>query len=127
MANSEHVDILKKGVSIWNEWRRQNPKVKPDLSEAHLGLGEGTVFFGNLDLSLAGRNPAGYRDLRGFNLAETDLFKANLYRTDLRDATFRAQPGSGKPHGSEPSRGRFANGGPFGCPDLRSKPSRGVG
>ena len=87
MANSEHVDILKKGVSIWNEWRRQNPKVKPDLSEAHLGLGEGTVFFGNLDLSLAGRNPAGYRDLRGLNLAETDLFKANLYRTDLRDAT----------------------------------------
>lgn len=34
MANSEHIDILRKGVDAWNQWRKDNPSVKPDLSEA---------------------------------------------------------------------------------------------
>jgi hypothetical protein len=85
MANREHLEILKKGVKAWNQWRKQNPKVRPDLSEVHLGLGEGTVFFGNLDVSLVGSPPVGYADLRGLNLAETDLLKTNLYRADLSD------------------------------------------
>lgn len=32
MANPEHLAILEKGVQTWNEWRRHNPGVKPDLS-----------------------------------------------------------------------------------------------
>jgi hypothetical protein len=32
MANSEHVEIFRKGVSEWNLWREANPKLKPDLS-----------------------------------------------------------------------------------------------
>ena len=36
MANDEHVAILKKGVEAWNAWRRENPDIRPDLSEANL-------------------------------------------------------------------------------------------
>jgi len=34
MANPEHLAILKQGVAIWNNWRIENPGIKPDLSEA---------------------------------------------------------------------------------------------
>jgi uncharacterized protein YjbI with pentapeptide repeats len=36
MANEEHLAVLVKGVSVWNEWRRNNPEVLPDLSGAEL-------------------------------------------------------------------------------------------
>src|SRR4051812_35846451 len=36
MANEEHVALLKQGVDAWNKWRRENPKVRPDLREAYL-------------------------------------------------------------------------------------------
>jgi len=40
MANPEHLKILKQGVEVWNKWRENEPRVKPDLSgldchEAH--------------------------------------------------------------------------------------------
>ena len=34
MANKEHLKILKQGVKVWNKWREENPKVRPDLVEA---------------------------------------------------------------------------------------------
>lgn len=36
MANPEHLEILKQGVAVWNEWREANPLVRPDLSDAKL-------------------------------------------------------------------------------------------
>ena len=36
MANQKHLDILKKGVDVWNHWRRQIPNIQPDLSNANL-------------------------------------------------------------------------------------------
>jgi len=36
MANREHLEILKRGVKAWNEWREKNPDVKPDLRGADL-------------------------------------------------------------------------------------------
>jgi len=36
MANKEHIDVLKRGVSAWNKWRRANPTVLPDLAGADL-------------------------------------------------------------------------------------------
>lgn len=36
MANEGHVRILKQGVHDWNNWRRSNPDVRPDLSDADL-------------------------------------------------------------------------------------------
>jgi uncharacterized protein YjbI with pentapeptide repeats len=31
MANEEHVKILMQGVDAWNQWRMENPDVRPDL------------------------------------------------------------------------------------------------
>lgn len=31
MANPEHLEILKQGMKVWNEWRELNPEVRPDL------------------------------------------------------------------------------------------------
>jgi hypothetical protein len=36
MANPAHLGILKKGVEVWNKWREENPKLRPDLSGAYL-------------------------------------------------------------------------------------------
>ena len=33
MANKEHLAILKQGVEVWNKWRKENPEIKPDLSD----------------------------------------------------------------------------------------------
>ena len=31
MANSEHLAILRQGVMVWNQWRKNNPEIIPDL------------------------------------------------------------------------------------------------
>jgi hypothetical protein len=36
MANEEHLAILKQGVEAWNQWRRENPSIVPDLAETDL-------------------------------------------------------------------------------------------
>ena len=36
MANQQHLDILKQGVETWNQWRKENPDINPDLREADL-------------------------------------------------------------------------------------------
>jgi hypothetical protein len=37
MANSEHLAVLKQGIEGWNEWRKYNPRVLPDLSAPYCG------------------------------------------------------------------------------------------
>ena len=56
MANEEHLSILRQGVYVWNRWRKDNPELRPDLSEA---------------------------DLHGMNLSNADLRLALLSRADL--------------------------------------------
>jgi hypothetical protein len=36
MANEEHLRIIKRGVKAWNQWRKENPDIQPDLSGADL-------------------------------------------------------------------------------------------
>jgi hypothetical protein len=36
MANPEHLNILKQGVEVWNQWRKENPGVEGDLTHADL-------------------------------------------------------------------------------------------
>src|SRR6266699_1665744 len=37
MADQQHLDRLRQGVSSWNAWRaEQRPRFQPDLREAHL-------------------------------------------------------------------------------------------
>src|ERR1043166_8949611 len=32
LMNDDHLEIIKRGVDHWNQWRRDNPDIKPDLS-----------------------------------------------------------------------------------------------
>lgn len=74
MANQEHLALLKQGVEAWNEWRRANPGIKPDLTRAYLR-----------GINLRGTNLS-RTDLRGANLSQIDLSGTNLTGTDLSGA-----------------------------------------
>jgi hypothetical protein len=75
MANREHIRLL--DSEAWNDWRKNNPDVRPDLMGADLGL-----FF------LERKNLAG-ADLREASLEEALLVEANLEGADLRKASLR--------------------------------------
>ncbi len=74
MANKNHLRILKEGRTSWNTWRKHNPEIEPDLSEADLE-GEVLSFF---DFSAS--------NLRGINLSKAYLYNSMLVRTDLSDS-----------------------------------------
>jgi len=83
MANKEHLEILKQGVDVWNNWRQKNPDVIPDLSgEVLCGF-----FFGvnPIGLNCCGVNFRG-AILSGVNLRGTDFSKADLGEADLSEA-----------------------------------------
>jgi uncharacterized protein YjbI with pentapeptide repeats len=65
MANDEHVAMLGRGATVWNEWRATHDEM-PDLSRAGLRGLDLTGF----DLSRA--------DLQGADLRGTTLSRANL-------------------------------------------------
>ena len=67
MANEEHLKILKQGVKKWNEWREENPDIKPDLQEANLST----------------------LDLRGANFKAANLLRADLPAVDVREANLQ--------------------------------------
>lgn len=91
MANPEHVEILKRGVDVWNRWRKKNPGAKPDLCNAKL---PGIRLYYNLNLAdadLWGADLSEAKltmaDLSGTNLSKTDLCKADLSTATLTGAT----------------------------------------
>jgi uncharacterized protein YjbI with pentapeptide repeats len=119
MADEEHLAKLKEGVEVWNQWRDENPTIRPDLSGADLtqmdltlvDLYEANLAGANLagihvyEARLAGANLPGTRlsgadlraadfegaNLRGADLSWANLPNSNLRRVDLRDADlFRA-------------------------------------
>ncbi len=68
MANREHLEILKQGVETWNQWREENPKIRPDLRGA----------------SLSGFDLSGF-DLREANLNASNLGRVMMTRFDIFD------------------------------------------
>ena len=87
MANEEHVVKLKEGARAWNKWRKENPDVRPDLSDADL---HGADLCG-ADLRLADLRLADLRlaDLRWAYLRLADLRLAHLRWADLTRADLR--------------------------------------
>jgi hypothetical protein len=77
MANEEHLKILKQGVGTWNQWRRKNSSILPDLRAADLG--RANLIAANLRQV----------DLTRANLGGANLYRANLSRADLRAANLR--------------------------------------
>jgi hypothetical protein len=62
MANEEQLKLLRAGIEKWNDWRRANPEIRPDLSGA---------------------------DLRGMDLHEAYLRQVDFYKADLRGVDFQ--------------------------------------
>jgi hypothetical protein len=73
MTREELLAILKQGVVAWNNWRRSNPDIKPDLS--------------GVDLIAV--------DLTGADLSEAKLIETNLTEANLSKANFTAADLSG--------------------------------
>ena len=92
MADENHLKIIKQGVAAWNEWRKANPEIKPDLRGADLSLLEkfeyGEVRGG--DYSGADFSSANLREvnLNGSNLLWTDFQGASLLEAYLDSADF---------------------------------------
>lgn len=94
MADEGQLKILKEGVAVWNEWRKQGRTFIPDLFEPNLrganlcgaDLREARLDgadLGRADLSKTDLTGA---DLRGANLSGADLSTANLEWANLRRA-----------------------------------------
>lgn len=79
MANSEHIEIVKRGADAIQEWREQNPDAPLNLSDADLRAANlrGANLF---EACLSGAN------LSGSNLSAADLDGADLHGADLHGA-----------------------------------------
>jgi uncharacterized protein YjbI with pentapeptide repeats len=89
MANEEHLAILKNGAGAWDEWRKQNPDVEPDLRRANLKKANlnranlNGVYLVSANLEEATLNGA---YLKGANLERASLKRANLGTASLDEA-----------------------------------------
>lgn len=75
MANEEHLQRLKQGVSAWNVWRQEHPNIRIDLWAANLS---------GAHLTAAHLDGA---DLRRAYFYRADLHLANLIAANLDGAT----------------------------------------
>ena len=83
MGNEEHLAILRQGVEVWNQWRRNNPDTHPELSEANLINAD--LYKPNLRWADLTRS-----NLSGANLVFANLIQANLRGADLRGALLKS-------------------------------------
>jgi hypothetical protein len=101
MANQAHLDVLKQGVEVWNQWRQKHLDTLPDLAGADLSytsLVEANLWKVDLteakliDSSLRGATLVRARlntaDLSGANFWMSDLTEANLSNARLDGAIF---------------------------------------
>jgi Pentapeptide repeats (8 copies) len=101
LAESEHMEILRRGPRAWNAWRDENPSQVPNLDDAALSLGErqlGPINGGPINLRSARMQRAFLRsaalseadleaaDMSGANLSYARLDRANLKAADLSGA-----------------------------------------
>ena len=92
MANPENLAKLKEGIAAWNKWRKDNPLIKLDLSEANLSeanLSEVNLRKADLGYTSLTRAVLKGADLREATLLGANLRGANLRRADLRGANLR--------------------------------------
>ncbi|KAA3645349.1 MAG: TIR domain-containing protein [Chloroflexi bacterium] len=86
MAIFEHLEVLKKGVEVWNKWRLENPNVIPDFEGADLKsfeLQKVNLFGSNLKRTNLTRANLREADLKRATLAEADLLAVDMSGADL--------------------------------------------
>ncbi|MEL7034600.1 MAG: pentapeptide repeat-containing protein [Cyanobacteria bacterium J06592_8] len=84
MVDKRQLAILKQGVAVWNQWRDENPKIKPDLKGADLRAA--ILRLSNLHNINFSQTDLGATDLKGVDLWYANLARANLEAADLRGA-----------------------------------------
>jgi len=77
LKKEEQIALLKRSVAEWNEWRKENISIIPNLQYANLQ---------NANLQSADLQNA---NLRGADLQNVNLRRANLQGADLRDVDLR--------------------------------------
>lgn len=90
-ADSEHIEVLRRGPRAWNAWRTRNPSMLPILTCIALSASErqmGPVNGGPINLASARLRRASFRfaTLSGANLETADLSNADLTDTRLDGA-----------------------------------------
>jgi len=89
MANSEHLELLRQGVDVWNAWRTKEPSITPVLIGANLGeanLNEAFLKGANLSEAFLSGAYLRHAILSGANLSEAFLGAANLDGASLNGA-----------------------------------------
>jgi Pentapeptide repeats (8 copies) len=89
MADQEHLQIISEGIDAWNEWRKKNPELKPDLSGANLSdadLRKANLSGTHLVQADLSETDLKWADLRGADLSEANLWDAVLCHANLRGA-----------------------------------------
>lgn len=91
MANLEHLEILRQGVKVWNEWRKANPTIKPDFYQSELpgiNLSEAQLY--RADFAFANLTGARFyrANLGGAGFAASQLSNADLSKAHLDGASF---------------------------------------
>jgi uncharacterized protein YjbI with pentapeptide repeats len=92
MADQEQVKLLKKGTKAWNKWRKKNPDVEIDLSEAlfnGVNLNEVNLNGANLNEALLSDAHLNGADLSNANLSGAWLNEADLSEANLSGASFK--------------------------------------
>jgi hypothetical protein len=86
MANQEHLDILKQGVSIWNEWRKEHLDIQPDLRGVDLEKADLSGAFlreAHLEGAFLREAHLESTDLKGVHLEGANLIMAHLENANL--------------------------------------------
>ncbi|NJN74130.1 MAG: pentapeptide repeat-containing protein, partial [Limnothrix sp. RL_2_0] len=95
MANQEQVNLLKRSVEEWNQWREKEPDIDINLHQANLSdLSLEGINFKDADLSFANLRNTNLKcaDLRAAKCVNTNFERAKLQNSNLGDSSL----GSGK-------------------------------
>lgn len=84
MADPSHLQLLTRGVVVWNKWRREFPDITPDLRGANLRSTD--LRAANLRAALLCGADITSADLRTSSCQWADLNGAFLCNTNLKDA-----------------------------------------
>ena len=90
MANREHLEILRRGTGHWNEWRKSNPGIRPNLDDICLE----DIDLSGFDLAHASLRRVTFRNVKFGNcdLSEAELREAVLSGADLSAVTGFLEP-----------------------------------
>ncbi|HAA74991.1 TPA: hypothetical protein DCE37_07735 [Candidatus Latescibacteria bacterium] len=101
MAVAKHLEYLNRGTEFWNEWRTENPRIRPVLTGVSLtnrdfsGINFLKANLSGSDLSGSTFSSANcrYTDFSGCSLHDADFTSANIMLADLTGANLSGAKG----------------------------------